>query len=69
MKFISTIIKEIIFDKISKPLGRWSLDYCNKKVKNKVELSNEDHCGVCGQYALSKIKLKNIGNTNKLVEK
>jgi hypothetical protein len=25
-------------------------------------LSNEDHCGPCGQYALEKVKLKNDAN-------
>jgi hypothetical protein len=39
---------------IKKPLGRWNIDYCNKKTNNKVDLSNEDHCGPCGQYAISK---------------
>jgi len=37
-----------------KQLGRWNIDYCSKKINNKVDLSNEDHCGPCGQYALSK---------------
>ncbi len=31
-------------------LGRWNLDHCNKKINRKVDLSNEDHCGPCGQY-------------------
>jgi hypothetical protein len=31
-----------------KPLGRWNIDYCNKKIDRKIELSNEDHCGPCG---------------------
>jgi len=37
-----------------KPLGRWSVDYCNKKLDKKIDLSNEDHCGPCGQYAIGK---------------
>jgi len=32
------------------PLGRWKLDYCDKKVNRKIDMSNEDHCGPCGQY-------------------
>ena len=36
-----------------KPLGRWNLDYCNK-MNQKVDLSNEDHCGPCGQYIKNK---------------
>jgi len=27
-------------------LGRWQLDYCNKRLNRKIELSNEDNCGV-----------------------
>ena len=39
-------------------LGRWNIDYCSKKINNKVDLSNEDHCGPCGQYALHKNNVK-----------
>lgn len=53
------LIKSII-DKIRlltkkeyKPLGRWNLDYCNKKLNKKIDLSNEDHCGPCGQYIIT----------------
>ena len=31
-------------------LGRWHLNDCNLRVNKKVDLSNEDHCGPCGQY-------------------
>jgi hypothetical protein len=61
MKPIATIINIInIFKNImskdlsKKPLGRWRIENCNKQINNKVDLSNEDHCGPCGQYALSK---------------
>jgi hypothetical protein len=37
-----------------KILGRWNIDYCDKKTNNKIDLSNEDHCGPCGQYILNK---------------
>ena len=58
MKFIESIIKRFIKpDK--KVLGRWNLDYCDKKVNNKIDLSNEDHCGPCGQYILDKTPPKN----------
>ena len=30
-------------------LGRWNIDYCSEKINRKVDLSNEDHCGPCGQ--------------------
>jgi hypothetical protein len=53
MKLVKTIIKRFIIDE-KKILGRWNIDYCDKKMDTKVDLSNEDHCGPCGQYTLSK---------------
>ena len=35
-------------------LGRWNLD----KWSTKVDLANEDHCGVCSEYIVSKTKAK-----------
>ena len=43
---------------VSKPLGRWTIEKCNTKINNKIDLSNEDHCGPCGQYAVTKIESK-----------
>jgi len=40
-----------------KVLGRWKIDYCDKVTKIKVDFSNEDHCGPCGQYS-NKTNLK-----------
>ena len=44
---------------IPTPVGRWRRETCNKALNTKIDLSNEDHCGPCGQYALEKIKLNN----------
>ncbi len=55
MKFIKRIIKRIIGED-KKVLGRWNIEYCSKKINNKIDLSNEDHCGPCGQYILDKTK-------------
>jgi hypothetical protein len=52
MKFIKTLMQKFIKDD-KKVLGRWNLDYCNKKMDTKIDLANEDHCGPCGQYALN----------------
>jgi hypothetical protein len=41
-----------------KILGRWNIEHCNNKIDNKIDLSNEDHCGPCGQYLLNKTKKK-----------
>jgi len=53
MNFLITILKRFIKDE-KKILGRWNIEYCDKKVNNKIDLSNEDHCGPCGQYILNK---------------
>lgn len=41
-----------------KHLGRWKIENCYTKINNKIDLSNEDHCGPCGQYNLLKNKYK-----------
>ena len=59
MKFITTIlhrIQRLIPKEIPTPVGRWRTEVCNKKMNQKIDLSNEDHCGPCGQYALEKSK-------------
>ena len=58
-KYIKTIIKYIFPKELPKPLGRWRIEDNNTQMNHKIDLSNEDHCGPCGQYALSKIKIKN----------
>jgi len=59
MKFIKYILNILKKKEIPMPLGRWRIEKCNNQITNKIDLSNEDHCGPCGQYALEKIKLKN----------
>jgi len=34
---------------IQQPLGRWTIDTCDKKTNIKIDSSNEDHCGPCGK--------------------
>ncbi len=59
IEFFSNIItKSMKYNKIIRPLGRWNMETCPKKINNKIDLSNEDHCGPCGQYAIEKIKSK-----------
>jgi len=68
MKYITGLLQRILQSDIpKKPLGRWHLDYCTTKINNKIELSNEDHCGSCGQYAIIKNELNktNISADNK----
>jgi hypothetical protein len=55
MQILKSLLKKIIRDE-KKVLGRWNIDYCDKKINNKIDLSNEDHCGPCGQYIINKTK-------------
>jgi len=49
----SRIAKKFVKQLAEKPLlGRWGIDSCDKKTNVKIDLSNEDHCGPCGQYDL-----------------
>lgn len=54
MKFVKNIFSRYFLKEKVKPLGRWNIDYCNKKMNQKIDLSNEDHCGPCGQYIKTK---------------
>lgn len=70
MKYITTIITKLLPKELPRPVGRWRIEKCNKQLNHKIDLSNEDHCGPCGEYALlTKTELKNkiipITNTNK----
>jgi len=49
-------VQKIIPKKIPTPVGRWKLETCDKKINHKIDLSNEDHCGPCGQYIINKNK-------------
>ena len=48
-------VKKILPKELPKHVGRWRIEKCNTKMNQKIDLSNEDHCGPCGQYALEKI--------------
>ena len=53
---ITTLLRKIFPKELPKPIGRWRIEHCNTQINSKIDLSNEDHCGPCGQYALTKIK-------------
>jgi len=59
MKYLQ-IIKKIFAKDSVKPLGRWNIEYCTEKLNRKIDLSNEDHCGPCGQYKTGKKPKENI---------
>ena len=62
MRFIIKTIKNVIKNDPPRILGRWNIDYCKKKMNKKIDLSNEDHCGPCGEYILAK-RPKDLSNT------
>ena len=62
MRYVITIIKKIISKEAPKPVGRWRVEQCNKQMNSKIDLSNEDHCGPCGQYALTKMSSPKSGS-------
>jgi hypothetical protein len=44
------ILRGLKIKQYKPPLGRWNIEICNKKLNNKIDLANEDHCGTCGKY-------------------
>jgi hypothetical protein len=69
MKYITTLTS--FYRKVipkNTPLGRWSVEKTTEKINNRVDMSNEDHCGPCGQYALTKIQ-PNIVSIEKITTK
>jgi len=55
MKFITLMLQKLR-PTIPSPLGRWRTESCTTQMNHKIDLSNEDHCGPCGHYALEKVK-------------
>lgn len=47
MKLLTTIKNKLFTKHQIVQLGRWNIDYCQKKINKKINLSNEDHCGTC----------------------
>ena len=57
MRYVITIIKKIFPKDAANPVGRWKIEQCNKKMNFKIDLSNEDHCGPCGESELLSIPI------------
>jgi len=64
MKYLTSMITKLLTKDVPKPLGRWRIENCNVQLNHKIDLSNEDHCGPCGQYALEKMESKNNKDTD-----
>jgi hypothetical protein len=69
MRFIKSILQKVLPKELPKPMGRWAPQECNIKLNQRIDLSNEDHCGPCGQYVLSKqeedVKKNNISRVER----
>ncbi len=66
MKLISKLknfIPNFWYNQPTVLLGRWNIEYCDKKINKKVDLSNEDHCGTCN----NKIFNNNIIDVKKII--
>jgi hypothetical protein len=64
MKYITLFKNKLLPKQSTILLGRWNIVYCDKKINKKIDLSNEDHCGVCDLYKYDKYKDINL---NKLI--
>jgi hypothetical protein len=53
-EYLVKMIMRLLPKEMPKPLGRWNNHYCDVKTNYKIDMSNQDHCGPCGEYALSK---------------
>ncbi len=62
MKYIIKNLINKFTPKDKKILGRWNIETCDIKTNYKIDLSNEDHCGPCGQYIKNKNKKKTKNN-------
>lgn len=58
MNSLRKTLRDILRKETPVMLGRWKIDYCQTQIANKVDMSNEDHCGPCGQYTFKKIQVK-----------
>ena len=65
---IREFARQILKEQKPPPLGRWNIEDCPIKTRNKIDLANEDHCGPCGQYAIDQLE-KKIENRISEVEK
>lgn len=53
------ITRRVQFKCDPKYLGRWQLTNCPEKVASKIDWSNEDHCGPCGERIVQKASEQN----------
>lgn len=67
MRFIVRFADRFLKKDIEKPVGRWFRDSCEKTIARKVDLSNEDHCGPCGEYTMKKMNSLTPISSDKII--
>lgn len=65
MTLFAKFIARVLPKNIPTPVGRWRVEYCETRLDKRVDMSNEDHCGPCGQYAIDKLLDKKNNNIKK----
>lgn len=65
MSWVISVVKRIAKPSVPKPIyGRWGTEYDRNQLDTRIDLANEDHCGPCGSYALTKEKKKRYNSLN-----
>ena len=59
-KILIAVIKNTRQKDTKTMLGRWNTVHTRSSLNTKIDLSNEDHCGPCGQYILAKNTSSNM---------
>jgi len=62
MNRVSKLLIQLFPKTIKRPLGRWNYVKGKKQLDQKIDLANEDHCGACNQYAMSKSNIFRLPN-------
>jgi hypothetical protein len=59
MSYFAKFIARVLPKQLPTPVGRWRIEYCDVRLNKRIDMSNEDHCGPCGQYAIDKLRVVN----------
>jgi hypothetical protein len=62
MTYFTKLIARVLPKHLPTPVGRWRVEHCEIRLDKRIDMSNEDHCGPCGQYAIDKMKETVRGN-------
>lgn len=67
IEFVKNIIQNLLrINNEKKVLGRWNRETCDVKINHKIDMSNEDHCGPCGQNSVIKSKVDQMSTNIKI---